>query len=120
MLNTPHLIFLTCLLLLLLSCAAAQSPIRDTNGKEVRIGFQYRIRSATRRIREGVLTADHLDTCPLNVVLANSGSGLPMTFHLPKESPEYGLVVYTQKDLDIQFSIASNENSCNDGGVWAA
>ncbi|CAA0843346.1 Kunitz family trypsin and protease inhibitor protein [Striga hermonthica] len=121
MLDTPPLISLACLLLLLLlSCAAAQSPIFDMKGDELETGVQYRIRSATWGIREGDLTADNLDTCPLNVVLANSGPGLPVTFHLPDASKEASRPVLTSTNLNIQFVTASAGSSCNDGGVWAA
>ncbi|CAA0843339.1 Kunitz family trypsin and protease inhibitor protein [Striga hermonthica] len=123
MLNTTHLISLPCLLLLL-SCAAAQSPILDMNYQELQTGVQYHIRSATWGIHQGDLTADpdNLDTCPLNVVMASGipfGLGLPVTFHLAQAPDEARLPVLTMTDLNIQFVTSSANTSCNDGGVWA-
>ncbi|CAA0843343.1 Kunitz family trypsin and protease inhibitor protein [Striga hermonthica] len=100
--------------------APPRAPILDTSGQELLTGVQYRIRSPFWGAGEGDVNVDRNSSCPLDLVLARRiffGPGLPVTFHLPHESVA-GRPVRTLTEVSIQFSTASTDTACNDGGVW--
>ncbi|GER37472.1 Kunitz trypsin inhibitor [Striga asiatica] len=120
--TTRHLISLACFLLVSLTAAQAppRAPILDTSGQELLTGAQYYIRSPFWGAGEGDVNVDNNSSCPLDLVLASrtlAGPGLPVAFHLPHES-ESGRPIRTFTDVSIQFSTASADTACNDGGVW--
>ncbi|CAA0843342.1 Unknown protein [Striga hermonthica] len=117
--STHHLISLACFLAVSLAAAQAPSPapILDTSGQELLTGVQYRIRSSRGEVD---INVDRNSSCPLDLFAApriHAGPGLPVTFHLPHESVA-GLPVRTLTEVSIQFSTASADTACNDGGVW--
>ncbi|CAA0843345.1 Kunitz family trypsin and protease inhibitor protein [Striga hermonthica] len=120
--STHHLISLACFLVVSLAAAQAppRAPILDTSGQELLTGVQYRIRSPLWGDEEGDINVDRNSSCPLDLVLARrvfAGPGLPVTFHLPHESVAVRPVL-TLTEVSIQFSTASTDTACNDGGVW--
>ncbi|KAF5934208.1 hypothetical protein HYC85_030379 [Camellia sinensis] len=101
-------------LIFLSTASSAPSPVRDIEGKEVRVGIDYYILPVFRGKGGGLTLASTTQRCPLDVVQARQevDHGLPLTFS--PVNPKKG-VVRVSTDLNIKFSAAT---ICVQSTVW--